>query len=133
MSDCIFCKIISGEIPSYKVYEDENYLAFLDIHPLNFGHTLLIPKKHYRWVTDIPDFGNYWETAKKISQAIQIAVNADFISFLTVGNEVSHAHIHIIPRFNNDGIIAIDHDKIKVADPEKMEEIKNLIINSINQ
>ena len=61
MENCIFCKIVSGEIPSYKVYEDNEFMAFLDVRPLNLGHTLVIPKKHYRWVWDVPNIGEYYE------------------------------------------------------------------------
>jgi histidine triad (HIT) family protein len=102
MSDCIFCKIAKGEIPAYKIYEDEKYLAFLDHEPLNPGHCLLIPKNHYNWVYDVPDFGEYWETAKKIALSQLKNLNCEFISFLTIGREVPHAHIHIIPRYKND-------------------------------
>ncbi|MCX6730843.1 MAG: HIT domain-containing protein, partial [Candidatus Roizmanbacteria bacterium] len=65
--DCIFCKIVKGELPSYKVYEDDLCIGFLDIFPLSKGNVLLIPKKHYRWVNDIPEFGAYWEAARVIS------------------------------------------------------------------
>lgn len=105
MSDCIFCKIIKGEIPCSKVYEDEKFLAFLDINPVSSGHTLLIPKNHYRWVYDVPQFDQYWQVAKKIALAIKnSSINPDFVTFLTIGNDVPHAHIHIIPRNNNDNI-----------------------------
>ena len=102
MDDCIFCKIVRGEIPAYKVYEDDLFLGFLDIKPLNPGNSLLIPKKHYRWVNDVPEFGQYWQAAQKIALASQKVVNADYISYLTLGMEVHHAHIRIIPRFYND-------------------------------
>jgi histidine triad (HIT) family protein len=105
MDDCIFCKIIKGEIPCYKVYEDDNFLAFLDINPVSLGHTLLIPKIHYRWVYDVPNFGEYWQVVQKIALNIKnSALNPEYISFLTMGNEIPHAHIHIIPRSVNDPI-----------------------------
>ena len=102
-TDCIFCKIVAGEIPCHKVYEDESFLAFLDIHPLNPGHTLLIPKNHYRWVDDVPDFGAYWEAAKKIGFSIKEHLQPKAIYYLTMGLQVAHAHIHIVPRFSDDG------------------------------
>jgi len=71
MDDCIFCKIVKGEIPAFKVYEDNDFLAFLDINPISVGHTLLIPKKHYRWVYDVPNFGEYWQVAQKIALSIK--------------------------------------------------------------
>jgi histidine triad (HIT) family protein len=101
--DCIFCQIVSGKIPSFKIYEDDQFLGFLDIKPLNSGHSLLIPKAHYRWVYDVPESGHYWEIAKTIALHTRKVLGCDYISFLTMGNEVPHAHIHIIPRFFNDG------------------------------
>lgn len=102
MSECIFCKISSKMIPSYLVYEDDDYMGFLDIHPISKGHVQLIPKKHFRWTYDVPEFGKYFETAKKVAIAVQKAVSADYISFVTFGVEVEHAHIWIVPRFKGD-------------------------------
>jgi len=118
MSDCIFCKIIKGEIPCHKVYEDDNFLAFIDINPVSLGHTLLIPKTHYRWVYDVPNFGEYWQVAQKIALNIKNSpLNPEYISFLTMGNEVPHAHIHIIPRSQKDNIqpvlSSIPHIKVE--------------------
>ncbi|MFA5894761.1 MAG: HIT family protein [Candidatus Shapirobacteria bacterium] len=102
MSDCIFCKIASKELPSYTVYEDDNFMGFLDIHPIAKGHVQLIPKKHFRWTYDVPQFGQYFEVARMVGLATQRAVNADYISFVTFGIEVEHAHIWIVPRFKGD-------------------------------
>jgi len=101
-SDCIFCKIINQKLPSYLVYEDDSFYGFLDIHPLNPGNSLLVPKDHYRWVNDVPNFGDYWQAAKTLSVAIQEVTGAESISYLTLGYEVEHAHIRIIPRFPQD-------------------------------
>ena len=101
MENCIFCKIVKGEIPSYKVYEDEQFFAFLDIHPLNKGHTLIIPKQHYRWVWDIQE--EYSQILNKIAKAIKKAFQTDYVQSVIMGDEVHHAHIHLIPRFENDG------------------------------
>lgn len=98
MNDCIFCKIVSHELPSYTVYEDDLFLGFLDVFPRVKGHTLLIPKKHYRWTYDVPEFGLYWEAVKKITDAMQTAMNPQFVTYVTHGLEVPHAHIHILPR-----------------------------------
>lgn len=100
--NCIFCKIIKGDIPSYKVYEDNDFIAFLDINPLNPGHTLLIPKKHMLWVDDYEPFAKYWETARKLSIAIKKAMNCILVSYVVYGLGVPHAHIHLIPKFEND-------------------------------
>ncbi len=99
-SDCIFCKIVAGKLPSYKVYEDDLFFGLLDIFPRTKGHTLLIPKKHYRWVYDVPEFGEYWLAAKKIADAMKAALEPSFITFVTHGLEVPHAHIHIMPRYH---------------------------------
>lgn len=102
MSDCIFCKIVAGELPMYRVYEDADFLGFLDVRPLTLGNSLLIPKPHYRWVYDVPDFGHYFEVAKTIALASQDILDAESVSLLTLGYEVPHAHIRIIPRFPDD-------------------------------
>lgn len=94
---CIFCKIVSGEIPSYKVYEDDNFLAFLDINPQSPGHTQVIPKEHKRWVWDVENAGEYFEVAKKVALAQQKAFNTDWILSKVVGDEVPHAHIWVFP------------------------------------
>jgi len=97
MNDCIFCKIISGEIPARKVYEDENFLAFLDIHPTSPGHVQIIPKKHVRWVWDVENVGQYFEVARKIAKAQQKAFDTDWILSKIVGEDVEHAHIWVYP------------------------------------
>jgi len=128
MDNCIFCKIVKGEIPCAKVYEDNNFLAFLDIEPLNPGHTLLIPKKHYNWVNDYEPFGEYWETARKLSKTIKKALNPLVVSYIVYGLGVPHAHIHLIPKFEGD-----QHSKgpnpektIKYKEGEMEEVIKKI-------
>lgn len=97
MTDCIFCKIVKGEIPCYKVYEDDKFLAFLDINPQSPGHTQVIPKEHKRWVWDVENAGEYFEVAKKVALAQQKAFNTDWILSKIVGDEVPHAHIWVFP------------------------------------
>lgn len=97
-NNCIFCKIVKKKLPSYQVYEDNNFLAFLDIYPRVEGHTLVIPKKHYRWVYDVPNFKDYWEVVLKITNKMKISLSPYFITYVTHGLEVPHAHIHILPR-----------------------------------
>jgi histidine triad (HIT) family protein len=101
--DCIFCKIAKGEISAYKVYEDDQYLAFLDINPQSPGHTQVITKKHYRWVWDTPDTGKYFEVVKKIAKAQRKAFGTDFILSKIIGDEVTHAHIWVFPNSNISG------------------------------
>jgi histidine triad (HIT) family protein len=110
MNDCIFCKIIKGEIPANKIYEDENSLAFLDITPTNPGHILLIPKKHYENLYDLPNetLKQLAPIIKKIAIAAKKGVQAEGINIgmnneKSAGQLVPHAHFHIIPRFSNDG------------------------------
>lgn len=112
MENCIFCKIVKGEIPSHKVYEDDNFFAFLDINPLSPGHTLVIPKKHYRWVWDVPDVGEYFEIARKIALAEKKAFKTEMVIGKIIGEEVPHAHIWIYPDIKNS--------------PEKKNFIENL-------
>ncbi len=102
-SNCIFCKIVKGEIPSHKVYENENFLAFLSIEPESPGHTLIIPKAHYRWVWDVPNVGEYFEVAKKVALAQQKAFDTDWILSKIVGEEIPHAHIWVFPNDNVKG------------------------------
>lgn len=111
MPDCIFCKIIKKEIPADIVYEDENCLAFLDITPVNPGHVLLVPKKHYENLYDLPDevFKQLAPIIKKLAIAIKKGINAEGINIgmnneRPAGQLVPHAHFHIIPRFSRDGL-----------------------------
>jgi histidine triad (HIT) family protein len=97
MDNCIFCKIVKKEIPAEIVYEDDNFLAFLDIHPQSPGHTQVIPKKHVRWVWDYKKAGDYFEIAKKVALAQRKAFNTEFILSKIVGDEVPHAHIWVFP------------------------------------
>ncbi|MEK7179782.1 MAG: HIT domain-containing protein [Patescibacteria group bacterium] len=97
MENCIFCKIVSGEISTAKIYEDENFLAFLDIHPQAPGHAQIIPKSHYRWVWDVPNIGEYFEVVRKIAKAQQKAFNTEWILSKIIGDEVPHAHIWVFP------------------------------------
>ena len=97
MTDCVFCQIAKKKIPAEIVYEDKDFLAFLDIHPQSPGHTQVIPKKHYRWVWDMPNVGEYFAVAKKIARAQQGAFETDWILSKIIGDEVPHAHIWIFP------------------------------------
>jgi histidine triad (HIT) family protein len=95
----IFTKIINGEIPCYKIAEDENCFAFLDIHPLNQGHTLVIPKKEVDYIYDLEDqlLSNLFLFSKKIALAIEKTIACERIGVAVIGLEVPHAHIHLCP------------------------------------
>lgn len=99
MNNCVFCKIIKKEIPASIVYEDTDFIGFLSIDPQSPGHTLIIPKQHYRWVWDVPSplLGQYFEVAGKIAHAQRKAFGTDFILSKIVGEEVHHAHIWVFP------------------------------------
>ena len=108
--DCLFCKIISGEIPSYRVYEDEAVYAFLDINPASEGHTLVAPKKHFDSFTDLgaEDVAAPFEAARKVTLALEKAFSANGMNIgvnngEVAGQEVPHVHVHVIPRKKGDG------------------------------
>lgn len=110
MSDCIFCKIVAGEIPSTIVYEDDDVLVFMDIGPIIKGHALVISKKHYDPVTETPDdvLAKLHLIAKRIARAQVNGLGADGVNIMqnngkASGQEVEHIHVHVIPRFKNDG------------------------------
>jgi histidine triad (HIT) family protein len=100
---CIFCKIVRTEIPAEIVYEDDDFLAFMDIHPVSVGHTLIIPKKHYRWVWYVPTLGAYFEVAGKIARAQQKAFSEQAIWSRISGDEILHAHISVLPQYKIEG------------------------------
>lgn len=97
MEDCIFCKIVKGEIPSYKIYEDTEFLAFLDIFPATEGYTLVIPKKHYRWVWDVENIAGYFQACQKVAKHFQKVTKNDGVYSMILGEEVPHAHVRLIP------------------------------------
>jgi len=111
MKNCIFCKIVKGEIPSYNVYEDEKTFAFLDVNPVSKGHTLIIPKKHYRNIYDIPEneLNEIMKVVKKIINRYKNILKMDGVNIVQsnekiAGQIIFHFHIHLIPRYKEDGI-----------------------------
>lgn len=125
----IFSKIVSGEIPCYKVAEDDKYLAFLDINPLNQGHTLVIPKNATDYIFDMDDeeYRGLWSFAKKISHAVGKAVPCKRVGVAVIGLEVAHAHIHLVP-INNVSDIDFSRPKLKFSEEEFssiLEKIKS--------
>ena len=110
MDDCLFCKIIKGDIPATKVYEDKQCLAFLDINPINKGHTLVIPKQHCKDIYDVPEetLKSVSIAAKKVSIAVKKAMGCDGVNIgmnngASAGQVIFHMHFHVMPRFENDG------------------------------
>ena len=102
MDNCVFCKIVRGDIPSYKVYEDDHFLAFIDINPQSSGQVQVVPKEHYRWVWDVPNVGDYFEVARKIALAQKKAFDTDEVFAKVVGEEVPHAHIWVFQNPHTD-------------------------------
>jgi histidine triad (HIT) family protein len=112
MNNTIFGKIIRGEIPSTKVYEDEQCLAFLDINPVAKGHTLLIPKEHYEWMQDVPDelLSYLFLKTKELMIGIKKALNCDYVQVIVEGKGVAHFHIHLIPSYFDVEIVKWQHE-----------------------
>tara|TARA_Y100000034_G_scaffold126930_1_gene178932 strand:- start:318 stop:731 length:414 start_codon:yes stop_codon:yes gene_type:complete len=127
MNDCIFCKIVEGNAPSNKIYEDDNILAFLDVNPTVKGHALVIPKKHFETILDIDDetLKELIIVTKRVSKAIYDGLGLEGFSigtnqFEIGGQVVPHLHIHIVPRNKEDGIENWPRKKY-VSDDEKKE------------
>jgi histidine triad (HIT) family protein len=109
-SDCIFCLVIEGSVSSEKIFEDEYVFAFLDIHPINHGHTLVIPKEHHQDIFAIPAdaFQHIMRVAHMLAPHVKEATGAEGINIgmnngTAAGQQVLHSHVHVIPRFSNDG------------------------------
>lgn len=128
----IFTKIINGEIPAYKIAEDENYLAFLDVFPLVEGHCLVIPKQEVDNIFDLDTetYKGLFAFAQKIAKAIQKTIPCVKVGVAVVGLEVPHAHIHLIP-INKMSDMNFSNPKLKL-EKEKFEEITQLIKKNLN-
>jgi histidine triad (HIT) family protein len=129
----IFTRIVQGEIPCYKVAEDENYLAFLDINPLQEGHTLVIPKKEVNYIFDLEEdlHAGLWNFARKVGKAIGKVVPCQRIGITVIGLEVPHAHIHLIPLKT---MYDMDFRKPKLTfTPEEFKKIASKIGEAIEK
>ena len=125
----IFSKIIAGEIPSYKVAEDENYYAFLDINPLAKGHTLVVPKVEVDYFYDLNDdtLSGMILFAKKIAHKIKEQTGCKKVATVVLGLEVAHAHIHLIP-MNSENDVDFHREKLKLTPEEFVEIAKNIAL-----
>lgn len=128
--NCIFCKLANSEIPSAKIYEDENFFAFLDIKPVADGHLLIIPKKHIIWMQEASDetIAEIFKVTKKLMLAIKNGLSCDYVQVSVVGNEIPHFHIHLIPRYYGDNF---RNFPTKEFIEEKANEVKEKIISAI--
>ena len=126
----IFTKIINGEIPAYKIAEDEHHLAFLDVMPLVKGHTLVIPKKEVDLIFDLEseEFKNLWAFAQSVAKIIGAAVPCVRVGVAVVGLEVPHAHIHLVP-MNSMQDLNFTNERLKLS-PEEFQDIQNAIANA---
>lgn len=128
----IFTKIINGEIPSFKIAEDDKFYAFLDISPLAEGHTLVVPKQEIDYIFDIEDelLAQMHIFAKKVAKAIQTAIPCEKVGMAVIGLDVRHAHIHLVP-LQEVGDLNFAKEKLKLSD-DKMKEIADKISSKIN-
>ncbi len=128
----IFTRIINGEIPCYKIAEDENYFAFLDIMPLAPGHVLVVPKKEINYIFDVDDelLKGILPFAKKIASAMERVIPCERIGISVIGLEVPHAHVHLIPLRTLDDI-NFSRPKLKMSH-EELSEIASKIVAIIN-
>ena len=129
MEDCLFCKIVKGELPSSKLYEDEDTLAFLDLFPVNKGHSLVIPKEHYETIFDVPSeiLSKVSPVMKNVADAVKKGVNADGISIAQsngkdAGQVIPHIHFHVMPRFKDDGLKLWPQGKYEEGEMDKFKE-----------
>ena len=130
MSDSIFTKIIKGEIPCYKIAEDDRFIAFLDVFPIKKGHTLVVPKVQIDYVFDLDDslLSDLMIFAKKVSQKMQRAISCERIGIAVIGLEVPHAHIHLVP-LDTVGDIDFSQPKLQLSAKEMTEIADSIRIN----
>lgn len=123
----IFTKIVGGQIPSYKIYEDEKFYAFLDINPMAKGHTLVIPKQEIDYLFDIDDavLSEMMLIAKKIAKAMEQAVSCKRVGMMVIGLEVPHAHIHLIP-IQKEGDMNLSNKRVELSKEEFTQIAKDI-------
>jgi diadenosine tetraphosphate (Ap4A) HIT family hydrolase len=126
--NCIFCKIVQKQAPSSMLYEDDSVMAFLDIKPVNEGHTLVISKAHYEGIFDIPSelLGKIHQVTKTVATAVKEAVHADGVSIVqqngkAANQEVFHIHVHIIPKFTGQKTNPFNKDELKIVDHKQLD------------
>jgi histidine triad (HIT) family protein len=136
--NCLFCRIVSGEVPAVVVYEDANTLAFLDHRPLFVGHTLLVPREHFETLGDLPatQVGPLFKNVQLLSRAVESAMAAEG-SFVALNNRVSqsvpHLHVHIVPRRRKDGLKGFFWPRTKYKSDEELEITREKISRKIKQ
>ena len=135
---CLFCRIVSGELPATIVYEDDTSVAFLDHRPLFHGHTLLIPREHVETLGELSSkiVAPYFEAAQLLSRAVESAMDAEG-TFVAMNNRVSqsvpHLHVHVVPRRRKDGLKGFFWPRTKYKADEEMEEVKKKITAAVKK
>jgi len=121
-NNCIFCKIAKGEIPAHKIYENKNFLAFLDIEPVSHGHILIIPKKHIVWMYEADDktIADIFKLTKKLMLALKKSMRCDYVQEWVSGEEIPHFHIHLLPRYSTDDLPNPKRKKYLEGEAEKV-------------
>ncbi|WP_054709158.1 HIT family protein [Bacillus sp. JCM 19041] len=140
MTDCIFCKIIAGDIPSVKVYEDDDILAFFDISQVTKGHTLVIPKNHHENVFELPEdvAATLFATVPKIASALRTTFEPTGLNILnnngeTAGQSVFHYHLHLLPRYEETGLYgSLWNETEETPDLDVLKEYATKIVNSLS-
>lgn len=133
---CLFCRIVSGELPAIMVYDDDNSVAFLDHRPLFQGHTLLVPRVHVETLAELPVslVGPFFKTTQLLSRAIESALDAGG-TFVAINNRVSqsvpHLHVHVVPRRKKDGLKGFFWPRTKYKSEEEMLAVKKLIADEL--
>jgi histidine triad (HIT) family protein len=129
---CEFCKIVRNEVSASRIYEDERVMAFLDIRPLNEGHTLVIPKEHYETIYNVPEeeIGHLFKIVRRVATAVKKAVNAEGITISqhnekAAGQDIFHLHVHIIPRYEGQKLPR--YEEIPEASREKLDVVAEKI------
>ena len=128
MEDCIFCTIAKNK-RAYMIYEDEQFLAFLDIFPVVLGHTLVVPKKHFRWVWDVENIDEYFQVCQKIAKHMQKTLGQELIISLIFGEAVHHAHVHLVPGKTEIVQKMTAMERYKPSEAEFQETVKKLSLN----
>ena len=136
--NCLFCRIVSGEVPATVVYEDQQSVAFLDHRPLFHGHTLLVPREHVETLGDLPAplVGPYFEAAQLLSRVVQAALDAEG-TFVAMNNRVSqsvpHLHVHVVPRRKKDGLKGFFWPRTKYKGEEEMKAVQSKIVAALKK
>ena len=136
--DCLFCRIVSGELPATIVYEDEDVVAFLDHRPVFPGHTLLVPRQHVETLGELDTklVGPYFEAAQLLARAVEAAMEAEG-TFVAMNNRVSqsvpHLHVHVVPRRRKDGLKGFFWPRTKYNGDEEMVEVRSKIAAALQK